>query len=127
MRTALCAAMLAALAIAPASAETKTKNYIVKQGTMIPVGSYYQINTKTCQAGPIPKIVQTSKPTIGKLIIEETKVEPSQKECKAFLVPGYKVRFEAGPKTGEEKVTYDVVYESKTLGTWNVVHGITVQ
>jgi hypothetical protein len=114
-------------ATAQTNTQTKTHNFTVKQGATVSIGTYYQINTKSCQAGPVPKVVQTSKPTIGKLVIEETKVEPRQKQCKGFLIPGYVVRFEAGDKAGDEKITYDVVYQSKKLGTWKVEDTITVQ
>jgi len=70
---------------------------------------------------------QTSKPTIRKLIMEQAKIEPSQKNCAGFLIPGYVVRFEAGDKAGEEKITYEVVYQSKKLGTWRVEDAIAVQ
>jgi len=114
----------------PAVAETKTKNirhsFTIKQGATVPIGSYYLINKKTCHAGPIPQIVQTSYPTIGKLIIEQTKVEPTQKQCRGFLIPGYVVRFEAGNKPGEEKITYKVLYE-KGVGTSLVEDTIAVQ
>jgi len=114
-------------AAAQVKTETKTRSFTVKQGATVPIGTHYQMNKRTCQAGPIPKIVQTSIPTIGKLIIEETKVEPSQKQCKGFLIPGYVVRFEAAEKSGEEKVTYNVLYQSKALGTWKIEDIITVQ
>jgi hypothetical protein len=125
-------AILAAIATlgnaaAQARTETKTRSFTVKKGATVPIGTHYQMNGKTCQAGPIPKIVQTSNPNIGKLIIEETKVEPSQKECKGFLIPGYVVRFAAGDKAGEEKITYDVIYKSKKLGAWKIEDTITVQ
>ena len=107
--------------------ETKTRSCTVKQGATVPIGTHYQMNRTTCQAGPFPKIVQTSNPTVGKLIIEETKVEPTQKHCTGILMPGYIVRFAAGEKAGEEKITYDVVYRSKTLGTWKIEDIITVQ
>jgi hypothetical protein len=116
-----------ATAAAQTNTETKTHNFTVKQGATVPIGTFYQVNTKNCQAGPVPQIVQTSKPTIGKLIIEQTNVEPSQKQCKGFLIPGYVVRFAAGDKAGEEKITYDVIYRSKKLGTWKVEDTITVQ
>jgi hypothetical protein len=114
-------------AAAQTGGQTTTHSITVKLGATVPIGTYYLINTKSCQAGPIPKIVQTSKPTIGKLIIEETKVEPEQKQCKGFLIPGYVVRFQAGDKPGEEKITYEVVYRSKTLGTRKIEDTITVQ
>jgi hypothetical protein len=126
----LAALMLIAMlesAAAQAKTETKTRSFAVKQGATVPIGTHYQMNRRTCQAGPIPKIVQTSNPTIGKLIIEETKVEPSQKQCKGFLIPGYLVRFAAGEKAGEEKITYDVIYQSKTLGAWKIEDIITIQ
>jgi hypothetical protein len=95
-----------------AVAQTKTKNvshnFTIKQGATVPIGTYYLINKRNCHAGPLPQIVQTSNPTIGKLIIEQTKVEPVQKQCRGFLIPGYVVRFQAGNKPGEEKITYKV-------------------
>lgn len=115
------------VAAAQTKSESKTRSWTIKQGATVPIGTYYQINVKSCQAGPVPKIVQTSTPTLGKLILEQTKVEPSQKECKGFLIPGYIARFEAGTKAGAEKVTYDVIYESKNLGTWKVENNVTVQ
>lgn len=114
-------------AAAQTGARTETKNFTIKRGATVEIGTHYLINTKTCQAGPLPKIVQTSKPTIGKLIIEETKVEPTQKQCKGFLIPGYIVRFEAGDKPGEEKVTYEVVYQTKKPGPLKVENTITVE
>ena len=114
-------------ALAQSKTETKKHSFTVKQGATVPIGRYYQINTKTCQAGPIPKIVQTSQPNIGKLIIEETKVEPSQKQCTGFLIPGYIVRFQAGDTPGEANVTYEVIYNSKKLGTWKIEDTVTVQ
>ena len=116
-----------ATAAAQTSAPIKTRDFTVKQGATVQIGTYYLINTKSCQAGPIPKIVQTSKPTIGKLIIEETKVDPSQKQCNGFLIPANVVRFEAGDKAGTEKITYEVVYHSKKLGTQKIENTITVQ
>jgi hypothetical protein len=132
MKAIACLAPLIAVAmlgnaVAQTSTQSKTHSFTVKLGATVPIGTYYQINTKSCQAGPIPKIVQTSKPTIGKLIIEEAKIEPSQKQCKGFLIPGYVVRFEAGDKAGEEKITYEVIYGSKRLGTWKIEDAITVQ
>lgn len=124
---ALATVAMFATAAAQTNTQTKTHKFTIKQGATVQIGTYYQIHTKSCQAGPLPKIVQTSKPTIGKLIIEETKVEPSQKQCSGFLIPGYAVRFQAGDKTGEEKITYEVVYQSKKLGTWKVEDTITVQ
>jgi hypothetical protein len=114
-------------AAAQTRTETKTRSFTVKKGATVPIGTHYQMNGRTCHAGPIPKIVQTSNPTIGKLVIEETKVEPSQKECKGFLIPGYVLRFAAGDKPGEEKITYDVIYKSKKLGAWKIEDIITVQ
>jgi hypothetical protein len=124
--------LLAVLSIfGTATAQTTTQiqrhNFTIKMGATVRIGSYYQIKAKSCHAGPVPKIVQTSKPTIGKLIMEEAKIEPSQKHCAGFLIPGYVVRFEAGDKAGEEKITYEVVYQSKKLGTWKVEDTITVQ
>lgn len=59
-----------------AVAQTKTKNvshnFTIKQGATVPIGTYYLINKRNCHAGPLPQIVQTSNPTIGKLIIEQT-------------------------------------------------------
>jgi hypothetical protein len=132
MKAVACVAVITTIAMlggatAQTKAHTKTRSFTVKQGATVPIGKYYQINTRNCQSGPIPKIVQTSTPTIGKLIIEETKVEPDQKQCKGFLIPGYVVRFQAGEKGGQEKVTYNVIYQSKSLGTWNVENNITVQ
>jgi hypothetical protein len=120
------AAMPGTLA-AQTAPQTKTHEFTIKSGATVQIGTYYLINTKSCQAGPVPKIVQTSKPTIGKLIIEQTKVEPSQKQCSGFLIPAYVVRFEAGDKAGKEQVTYEVVYQSKKLGTVKVESAITVQ
>ena len=114
-------------AVAQVKTQTKTHSFTIKQGATVPIGTYYQINKRSCQAGPSPKIVQTSKPTIGRLIIEETKIEPSQKQCKGFLIPGYVVRFAAGDKAGEEKITYNVNYQSKAIGTWKVEDTIIVQ
>jgi hypothetical protein len=114
-------------AAAQTRTQTKTRDFTVKLGATVQIGTYYLINTKNCQAGPIPRIVQTSKPTIGKLVIEETKVEPSQKHCSGFLIPANIVRFEAGDKAGNEKITYEVVYQAKNLGTVKVENNITVQ
>jgi hypothetical protein len=114
-------------AAAQTRTQTKTHDFTVKLGATVQIGTYYLINTKNCQAGPIPRIVQTSKPTIGKLIIEETKVEPNQKHCSGFLIPANIVRFEAGDKAGNEKITYEVVYQAKNLGTVRVENNITVQ
>jgi hypothetical protein len=116
-----------ATAAAQTITQTKTHDFTIKLGATVQIGTYYLINSKSCQVGPIPRIVQTSKPTIGKLIIEETKVEPSQKNCNGFLIPANVVRFEAGDKAGKEKITYDVVYQSRKLGTWKVENTITVQ
>jgi hypothetical protein len=124
---AIAAAASVGAAAAQTSPQTKTRDFTVKLGATVQIGTYYQINTKSCQAGPIPKIVHTSKPTIGKLIIEETKVEPSQKQCNGFLIPAYVVRFEAGDKAGTEKITYEVVYQSRKLGTQKIENTITVQ
>jgi len=115
------------IAAAQTRTQTKTRDLTVKLGATVEIGTYYLVNTKSCQAGPLPKIVQTSKPTIGKLIIEETKVEPSQKNCSGFLIPANIVRFEAGDKAGKETITYEVVYEAKKLGTVKVENNITVQ
>jgi hypothetical protein len=120
-------AVTAGTAAAQTRTQTKTRDLTVKQGATVQIGTYYLINTKNCQAGPIPRIVQTSKPTIGKLIIEETKVEPTQKNCSGFLIPANIVRFEAGDKAGNEKITYEVVYQAKKLGTVKVENNITVQ
>jgi hypothetical protein len=120
-------AATAGTAAAQTRTQTKTRDLTVKQGATVQIGTYYLINTKNCQAGPIPRIVQTSKPTIGKLIIEETKVEPTQKNCSGFLIPANIVRFEAGDKAGNEKITYEVVYQAKNLGTVKVENNITVQ
>jgi len=125
--TVVATAAMCGPAVAQTGTQTKTRDLTVKLGATVEIGTYYLINTKNCQAGPIPKIVQTSKPTIGKLIIEETKVEPSQKQCSGFLIPAYVVRFEAGDKAGKEKITYDVVYPTKKLGTVKVEDTITVQ
>jgi hypothetical protein len=114
-------------AVAQVKTQTITRSFTIKQGATVPIGTYYQINKRSCQAGPIPKIVQTSNPTIGKLIIEEAKVEPSQKQCKGFLIPGYVVRFAAGDKAGEERITYDVIYQSKMLGSRKIEDTITIQ
>jgi len=114
-------------AVAQTRTQTKTQDFTVKLGATVQIGTYYLVNTKSCQAGPVPKIVQTSKPTIGKLIIEETKVEPSQKNCSGFLIPANIVRFEAGDKAGKETITYEVVYQAKKLGTVKVENNITVQ
>jgi hypothetical protein len=114
-------------ASAQTSTQTKTRDFTVKLGATVQIGIYYLINTKSCQAGPPPKIVQTSKPTIGKLIIEEKKVEPSQKQCNGFLIPANIVRFEAGDKPGTEKITYEVVYQSRKVPTQKVENTITVQ
>jgi len=114
-------------AVAQTRTQTKTQDFTVKLGATVQIGTYYLVNTKSCQAGPVPKIVQTSKPTIGKLIIEETKVEPSQKNCSGFLIPANIVRFEAGDKAGKETITYEVVYQAKKLGTVKVENKITVQ
>jgi hypothetical protein len=114
-------------AAAQTRTQTKTHDFTVKLGATVQIGTYYLINTKNCQVGPIPRIVQTSKPTIGKLVIEETKVEPSQKHCSGFLIPANIVRFEAGDKAGNEKITYEVVYQAKNLGTVKVENNITVQ
>jgi len=114
-------------AVAQTRTQTKTQDFTVKLGATVQIGTYYLVNTKSCQAGPVPKIVQTSKPTIGKLIIEETKVEPSQKNCSGFLIPANIVRFEAGDKAGKETITYEVVYQTKKLGTVKVENNITVQ
>jgi hypothetical protein len=70
-------------ATAQTNTQTKTHNFTVKQGATVSIGTYYQINTKSCQAGPVPKVVQTSKPTIGKLVIEETKVCRDSAGCGA--------------------------------------------
>jgi hypothetical protein len=121
------AATFATAAAAQTSTQIKTRDFTVKLGATVQIGTYYLINTKSCQAGPPPKIVQTSKPTIGKLIIEETKVEPSQKQCNGFLIPANVVRFEAGDKAGKETITYEVVYQSKKLGTQKIENTITVQ
>ena len=121
------AAITMAASAGTAAAQTKTRDFTVKLGATVQIGTYYQIKVKSCQAGPIPKIVQTSKPTIGKLIIEETKVEPNQKQCSGFLIPAYVVRFEAGDKAGKEKITYEVIYQSKTLPTQKIENTITVQ
>jgi hypothetical protein len=115
------------IAAAQTSTQTKTRDFTVKLGATVQIGIYYQLNTKTCQAGPIPKVVQTSKPAIGKLIIEEKKVEPSQKQCHGFLIPANVVRFEAGDKAGKETITYEVVYQSRKLGTQKTENTITVQ
>jgi len=115
------------IAAAQTRTQTKTRDLTVKLGATVEIGTYYLVNTKSCQAGPLPKIVQTSKPTIGKLIIEETKVEPSQKNCSGFLIPANIVRFEAGDKAGKETITYEVVYQAKKLGTVKVENNITVQ
>ena len=125
--TVIATAAMFGSAEAPTATQTSTRDFTVKVGANVEIGTYYLINTKSCQAGPIPKIVQTSKPTIGKLVIEQTKVEPSQKQCSGFLIPAYVVRFEAGDKAGKEKVTYEVVYQSKKLGTVKVENTITVQ
>jgi hypothetical protein len=114
-------------AAAQTATETKTRDFTVKLGATVQIGIYYLLNTRSCQAGPIPKIVQISKPTIGKLIIEQTKVDPSQKQCKGFLIPANVVRFEAGDKAGTEKVSYEVVYQSRKLGTQKIENTITVQ
>jgi len=124
---AITTAAMSGTVAAQTATQTKTQEFTIKSGATVPIGTYYLINTKSCQAGPIPKIVQTSKPTIGKLIIEQTKVEPSQKQCSGFLIPAYVVRFEAGDKAGKEKVTYEVVYQSKKLGTVKVENAISVQ
>src|SRR5947209_15745464 len=76
--TALATVAMIGSVAAQGKTETKTRSFTVKQGATVPIGTHYQMNRKTCQAGPIPKIVQTSNPTVGKLIIEETKVEPNQ-------------------------------------------------
>ena len=114
--------------VGTAAAKTKTirHSFTVKRGATVPIGSYYLVHKSTCQGGPIPQIVQTSNPTIGKVIIEQTKVEPTQKHCKGFLIPGYVVRFEAGDKAGEEKITYKVIYQ-KGVGTSLVEDSIAVQ
>ena len=124
---AITTAAMSGTVAAQTATQTKTQEFTIKSGATVQIGTYYLINTKSCQAGPIPKIVQTSKPTIGKLIIEQTKVEPSQKQCSGFLIPAYVVRFEAGDKAGKEKVTYEVVYQSKKLGTVKVENAISVQ
>jgi hypothetical protein len=129
MKAIACLAALAIIAmVGTAMAQTKTikHHFTVKQGATVPIGSYYLINKRTCHAGPIPQIVQTSNPTISKLIIEQTKVEPTQKQCRGFLIPGYLVRFEAGNKAGEEKITYKVIYQ-KGVGTTLVEDTVTVQ
>jgi hypothetical protein len=129
MKTIACLVVLTTLATAgTAMAKNKTirHSFTIKQGATVPIGSYYLIHKRTCHGGPIPQIVQTSNPTIGKLIIEQTKVEPTQKHCKGFLIPGYVVRFQAGKKAGEEKVTYKVLYE-KGVGTSLVEDTIAVQ
>jgi predicted secreted Zn-dependent protease len=87
MKVVTCLALLTTIAMlgtatAQTKPQTKTRSFTVKQGATVAIGTYYQINKRNCQAGPLPRIVQTSSPTIGKLIIEETKVEPSQKQCK---------------------------------------------
>jgi hypothetical protein len=122
-------AAIAILGCAAAQANThkKTRSFTVKQGATVQIGKYYMVNTRSCQAGPVPKIVQGSPPTIGKVLVEETKVEPDQKQCRGFLIPGYVVRFQAGDKAGEEKVSYKVIYRSKSLGTVDVENTITVQ
>ena len=132
MKVIVCLAALVTIATFESAAthvkaETQTRSFTVKQGATVPIGTHYQMNGRSCQAGPIPKIVQTSTPTIGKLIIEETKVEPSQKQCRGFLIPGYIVRFAAGEKAGEGKITYDVIYQSKKLGHVKIEDIITVQ
>jgi hypothetical protein len=114
-----------ATAAAQTRTQTKTYDFTVKLGATVQIGTYYLINTKTCQAGPVPKIVQTSKPAIGKLIVEETKVEPTQKQCSGLLIPANIVRFEAGDKAGNEKITYEV--HRMKLGTLKVENNITVQ
>ena len=131
MKAITCLVALTTIAMAgTAIAETKIKiikhNFTVKQGATVPIGSYYLINKRTCHAGPIPQIVQTSNPSIGKLIIEQTKVEPTQKQCRGFLLPGYVVRFEAGNKVGEEKITYKVIHQ-KGVGTSLIEDTIAVQ
>jgi hypothetical protein len=124
---AITTAAMSGTVAAQTATQTKTHEFTVKSGATVQIGTYYLVNTKNCQAGPIPKIVQTSKPTIGKLIIEQTKVEPTQKQCSGFLIPAYVVRFEAGDKAGKEKVAYEVVYQSKKLGTVKVENTITVE
>lgn len=129
MKTIACLVALTTLAtVGTAMAKTKTirHSFTIKQGATVPIGTYYLIHKKTCQGGPMPQIVQTSNPTIGKLIIEQTKVEPTQKHCRGFLIPGYVVRFEAGNKAGEEKITYKVIYQ-KGVGTSLVEDSIAVQ
>ena len=131
MKAIACLIALTIIAITgTAIAQTKTKNirhsFTIKRGATVPIGSYYLINKRNCHAGPIPQIVQTSNPTIGKLIIEQTKVEPTQKQCRGFLIPGYVVRFAAGNKVGEEKITYQVIYQ-KGVGTSVIEDAIAVQ
>jgi hypothetical protein len=103
-----------------------THSYAVKVGATVRIGTYYLINTKSCAAGPVPKIVQTSKPTIGKVVIEKTQVEPTQEQCKGFMIPSMIVSFQAGDTAGEEKITYEVTYASKKLGTVKVENTISV-
>jgi hypothetical protein len=129
MKATACLVALTTIAMsgtAIARAKSIRHSFTVKLGATVPIGSYYVINKRTCHAGPIPQIVQTSKPTIGKLVIEQTKVEPTQKQCTGFLIPGYVVRFAAGNKAGEEKITYKVIYV-KAVGTLMVEDTITVQ
>jgi hypothetical protein len=107
--------------------QVKTHTFAIKLGATVRIGTYYQLNTKSCEAGPVPKIVQTSKPTIGKLVVEQTKVEPSQSQCSGYLIPAYIVNFKTGDKRGEEKITYEVIYQSAKLGTWKIEDTISVE
>ena len=61
--TAVVTAAMLGSAAAQTATQTKTQDFTVKVGANVQIGTYYLINTKSCHAGPIPKIVQTSKPT----------------------------------------------------------------
>lgn len=109
-------------------ADTLTREaWTVPRGEPTVLATYYEIQESNCMALRAPPVTLKTRPAQGSLSLNRTFIlAENPPRCRHLRVPVTQVIYQPREATGTSQAAWDVHFQSRSLGTRQVIGTITV-